>query len=500
MYHAQFGLERSLFGDGIAADAAVFRSPKHDQISAHFKLALGSPSSCLVLRGPAGVGKTTFTSAALRASSTRLALAWLNAAPTNAAELLELVLVELGVGTAGTTRVDRLQLWRQFQGEMRTTESRLFVVVERTEDFACEVLHALDSLTAADAAGNLGANLVLLGHAGIDEHLSAPVLESLRQRIRLRAELTPFTEAELQDYLRHQVACAGGHYDHVFAPGTVAALYRHSGGVARLANTLCATALELAASQQQKLLTAELVTKTAVSMLGLAEAAPAARSAAPVVERCSGNAADRRPSCTGRGAAQDGCARRACCVDAGRCTNPGRRPSRGGCANPARCAHRGRRPKPGCCRHHRGALHQPRRLRRPRLPPQSPPLRARGPRASNGSATAPARGNRFNSGTHAGSGTCAAFNPRSDSQNDLAARERTGAHRRVRVRRRRDRHHRRRHGGFPRPHGRGRAAAGAAEPARRTSGAPRAHRSSAPARRPPSLRPRPRRLLQPSRA
>ena len=283
MYHAQFGLERSLFGDGIAADAAVFRSPKHDQISAQFKLALGSPSSCLVLRGPAGVGKTTLTSAALRASSTRLALAWLNATPANAAELLELVLVELGIGTAGTTRIDRLQLWRQFQGEMRATESRLFIVVERTEDLACEVLHALDSLTAADAAGNLGANVVLLGHAGIDEHLSAPVLESLRQRIRLRTELTPFTEAELQDYLRHQVACAGGHYDNVFAPGTVAALYRHSGGVARLANTLCATALELAASQQQKLLTAELVTKTAVSMLGLAETAPVARSASPAV-------------------------------------------------------------------------------------------------------------------------------------------------------------------------------------------------------------------------
>ena len=296
MYHAQFGLERSLFGDGIAADAAVFRSPKHDQISAHFKLALGSPSSCLVLRGPAGVGKTTLTSAALRASSTRLALAWLNATPTNASELLELVLVELGISTAGTTRIDRLQLWRQFQGEMRATESRLFVVVERTEDLACEVLHALDSLTAPDAVGNLGANVVLLGHAGIDEHLSAPVLESLRQRIRLRTELTPFTEAELQDYLRHQVACAGGHFDHVFAPGTVAALYRHSGGVARLANTLCDTALELAASQQQKLLTAELVAKTAVSMLGLADAAPAARSAAVGGERDSSGLRGARSS------------------------------------------------------------------------------------------------------------------------------------------------------------------------------------------------------------
>lgn len=285
MYHAHFGLEKGLFDDGIASDAAVFRSPKYDAVAANFKLALGSQSSGVVLRGPAGVGKSTLTSAVLRASSTRLALAWLNATPVNAAELLELVLVEFGVNTVGTTRIERLQLWRQFQAETRATESRLFVVVERTEDLPTEVLHSLDSLTAADAVGNLGANFVLLGHAGIEQHLAAPVLESLRQRIRLRAELLPFTEAELQDYLRHQVACAGGHFDHVFAPGTVAALQRFSGGVARLANNLCETALDVAANQQQKLVTPELVTKTAQSVLGLADRALAARPVEPALVR-----------------------------------------------------------------------------------------------------------------------------------------------------------------------------------------------------------------------
>src|SRR5688500_7118100 len=112
MYHAHFGLQKGLFGDGIAADTAVFRSPKHDQVIAHFKLALGSPSAALVLRGPAGIGKTTLTAATLRASSTRLAMAWLNGMPTNATELLELVLVELGVNTVRTTRIERLQLWQ----------------------------------------------------------------------------------------------------------------------------------------------------------------------------------------------------------------------------------------------------------------------------------------------------------------------------------------------------------------------------------------------------
>ena len=279
MYHAHFGLEHGLFGEGIAEDSAVYRAAKHDRLVAHFKLALASPSSGVVLHGPAGVGKTTLTSAALRAISTRLALAWVGGMATNATELLELILVELGIGTLRTTRMERLQLWRQFQAEMRATDSRLFVVVERTEDLSTEVLHALDQLTAPDAVGNPGANLVLLGHAGIHDHLEAPLLDSLRQRIRLRAELEPFTEAELQDYLRQRVSAAGGQLDRIFAPGAVASLHRYSQGVARLVNTLCESALDVAAVQQQKQLTPELVAKTAVTLLGLGKAAIAAQPA-----------------------------------------------------------------------------------------------------------------------------------------------------------------------------------------------------------------------------
>ncbi|RPI63144.1 MAG: hypothetical protein EHM50_02785 [Lysobacterales bacterium] len=296
MYHVHFGLERGLFDEGIAADAAVFRNSKHDRLIAHFKLALASASSSIVLQGPAGVGKTTLTSTALRALSTRLALAWLNGMPTNAAELLELILIELGVSTLRTTRIERLQLWRQFQAEMRATDSRLLIVAERTEDLSVEVLHALDQLTAPDAVGNPGANLVLLGHAGIHEHLAAPLLDSLRQRIRLRAELEPFTEAELQDYLRHQTARAGGNYDHIFAPGTVAALYRYSNGVARLVNTLCESALDIAAVQHHKQLTPDFVARTAVSLLGLAEPASAARPVASAAAPVSGPPVETRPA------------------------------------------------------------------------------------------------------------------------------------------------------------------------------------------------------------
>jgi type II secretory pathway predicted ATPase ExeA len=281
MYHEHFGLKRPLFDSGIAQDQSVFRSGKHEQLIGHFKLALNSPCSVITLTGQPGIGKTTLTSAALRASETRIAMAWLGGTVTNATELLELLLAELGVDAERTTRVERLQLWRQFHSEMSATQSRVFVIAERADDLPIEVLRALDGLTAPDATGYTGANLILLGQAGLDAHLEAPALESLRQRVRLRARLEPFTEGELQDYLRHQVACAGGDFDRVFAPGTVAALYRHSAGVARLANHLCETALALSAGEQQKLLTAALVARVATGILGLAAAVPQTMSIPP---------------------------------------------------------------------------------------------------------------------------------------------------------------------------------------------------------------------------
>ncbi|HVY66687.1 MAG TPA: AAA family ATPase, partial [Gammaproteobacteria bacterium] len=282
MYEAHFGMRVRPFDGGIAQDLNVFRGGAQDAIIGKFKQALAAPDSVVVLTGSAGVGKTTLTSTALRATSTRLALAWLNAVPTNATELLELLLVELGVNAHRATRIERLQMWRQTLSELSATESRVFVIAERTEDLAPEVLRALDSLTAADANGFAGANVVLLGGPGLDPLLAQPAYDSLRQRIRLRQKIAPLAAAELDDYLRHRVASAGGDFDRVFAPGTTAAVQRYTGGIPRIANTLCDAALGIAAAESRPSLTPELIGRVAVELLGLGEhAAPPSAQTAP---------------------------------------------------------------------------------------------------------------------------------------------------------------------------------------------------------------------------
>ena len=280
MYQAHFGLKKPLFDNGIAQDAAVFLAPKHTEIAANCKLALTTSDSAIVLTGPAGVGKTTLMSAVLRNTSTRLALGWITVAPANAAELLELLLVELGFNAHRVGRVERVQMWRQFLNESSATSSRVYVIAERADELAPEILRAFDSLTAADPNGSLGANLVLLGQPALLDVLKSPLLDSLRQRIRLRQRLEPLTADELRAYLEHHAKLADSQVDKLFTRNAVAALHELSGGIPRLANNLCETALTLAATRNERLVAAEVLRHVAATMFGI-EPPPTTRAGAP---------------------------------------------------------------------------------------------------------------------------------------------------------------------------------------------------------------------------
>jgi type II secretory pathway predicted ATPase ExeA len=295
MYQAHFGLKKPLFDSGIAQDAAVFLAPKHDEIAGKCKLAFTTSDSAVVLTGPAGVGKTTLMSAVLRTTSTRLALGWITVAPANAAELLELLLVELGVNAHRMGRVERMQMWRQFLNESSATSSRVYVIAERADELGVDVLRALDSLTAADANGSLGANVVLLGQPPLLDLLKSPALDSLRQRIRLRERLDPLTSQELRAYLDQHAKLAGGQLSKIFTQNAVMALHELSGGIPRFVNNLCESALELAATRKEPLVTNDLVRHVAVSMLGIEppRALEAAVAAPASAERAQ---AEQKPS------------------------------------------------------------------------------------------------------------------------------------------------------------------------------------------------------------
>ncbi|MCS6946320.1 MAG: FHA domain-containing protein, partial [Steroidobacteraceae bacterium] len=85
--------------------------------------------------------------------------------------------------------------------------------------------------------------IILAGQPDLNEKLDAPEMVQLAQRIRLRFHLTALSQADLESYIKHRLNVAGAMDRELFAPDVYEKIYRYTGGVPRLINTLCDTAL-----------------------------------------------------------------------------------------------------------------------------------------------------------------------------------------------------------------------------------------------------------------
>jgi type II secretory pathway predicted ATPase ExeA len=105
--------------------------------------------------------------------------------------------------------------------------------------------------------------LVLFGMEELGGTLSLD--PSLLQRVDVRLQLSPFSAAESGAYLAHRLDRAGGSAA-LLAPETVDALYRYSGGVLRVLNTLADNALFEAALDESRQVGAEHVAAAAAQL------------------------------------------------------------------------------------------------------------------------------------------------------------------------------------------------------------------------------------------
>src|SRR3984957_13818036 len=98
--------------------------------------------------------------------------------------------------------------------------------------------------------------IILAGQPELTDKLNSPELVQLTQRVRLRFHLTALSRAETNAYIDHRLEVAGSQGRRIFADETYATIYRYTGGVPRLINTLCDTCLMAAFGRDQDTVTA----------------------------------------------------------------------------------------------------------------------------------------------------------------------------------------------------------------------------------------------------
>jgi general secretion pathway protein A len=278
MYQAHFGLSKNPF-QSIAEGDGVFEGSQQTKVIADLKTALTARDAIAVITGPVGVGKTTIVQRAMEKMGSERLVAILGRTQVGSDELVDLLLAQFGVVREPTKRFECLKTFNRILNQRAEASERVFIVIEDAERLGAELLEELEALTASDGGACAGANIVLMGPQKLDKLITRPSLERIRQRIRLQQTLERFTAEECEAYLRHRIKAAGGDFDAMFDAGAALMVRRCSGGIPRVINSLCETALTVAAENELSLVTGKIVFKVAVDVFGMSPGdAPASQA------------------------------------------------------------------------------------------------------------------------------------------------------------------------------------------------------------------------------
>ena len=245
MYLEHYGLAEAPYS--ITPDPRfVFLSERHRDALAHllFGIGQGGGGGFVQLTGEVGTGKTTLSRLLLEQLPDNTRVALLLNPRLGPVELLETVCEELHVDIAnargsGKALVDALNayLLRAYADGLRVV-----LIVDEAQNLSPDALEQVRLLTNLETDTQKLLQIVLIGQPELREALAKPELRQLAQRITARFHLTPLSEGETGDYLRHRFRIAGGRHFPMNA-SAVRRVHRHANGIPRLVNVIAERAL-----------------------------------------------------------------------------------------------------------------------------------------------------------------------------------------------------------------------------------------------------------------
>lgn len=241
-----FGLTAMPFARSVP-EAGLLRHKSFAEALTRLTLAVESRTPALLCAEP-GLGKSTLLGTfADRLDKTRSRLVYTALCSCGPFGLIGQLAQRYGIkprrSSALTAQVVLDELSRSGKEEI--------LVLDEGHRLPRESLDELRLLSNLDFDRTPPFALLLCGQPPLRDHLLEPEQGSLWQRIAIRANLAPLTDAETIDYLDRRLRAVGAQAT-VFRSGAVDKLFERTRGVPRLINNLATAALFAAATAGKK--------------------------------------------------------------------------------------------------------------------------------------------------------------------------------------------------------------------------------------------------------
>jgi len=246
--------------------AFLYSSNQHARAKAYMESTIWLADGFVVITGEIGSGKTTLIESFLEDLPENVVLAQISQTQLTPVEFLQAVLVEFGFKPFRKKKIELLAMLKDYMIEQYADGKTLLLIIDEAQNLSRRVLEEVRLLSGIESQKEKLMRIVLAGQPELARKLDSPRLEQLAQRVRLRFHLSALSKRETREYIEHRLEVAGADGRKLVEDDAHDIIFRYSGGVPRLINTLCDTAMLCAFAEGQPVITESLV-KTAVEEL-----------------------------------------------------------------------------------------------------------------------------------------------------------------------------------------------------------------------------------------
>jgi general secretion pathway protein A len=235
----------------------LYLSKQHARAKAYMESTIWFTDGFVVITGEIGAGKTTLIESFLKEIQSDVVVAQINQTQVSAVDFLQAILVQFGFSPFKMKKGEIIATLNNFLIEQYAAGRKVLLIVDEAQNLSLRVLEEIRLLSGVETTKEKVLRIILAGQPELNAKLDAPELVQLTQRVRLRFHLTALSQTETRGYIQHRLEVAGAGDREIFAADTFPVIFRFAGGVPRLINTLCDTAMMAAYTADRGLVTAQ---------------------------------------------------------------------------------------------------------------------------------------------------------------------------------------------------------------------------------------------------
>src|ERR1700722_9639020 len=252
MYEDFYGLREKPFA--LTPDPAyLYPAKRYRHALTMLEYVLAEASGFALITGEVGCGKTTVIRHFLESTRHQLNVGFITNTHPGFGGLLPWIMEALGMEVGQGSLSEQ---YRHFVGHIKREYEagrRAVLVIDEAQNLGVAGLEELRVLSNLNAGKHMLLQTILIGQPELRTTLGLQQLRQLAQRIAIDHHLEALRADETVGYVRHRLAVAGGRPD-IFTPEALERVHDSTGGIPRLVNLVCDTALVYGFSDQQTII------------------------------------------------------------------------------------------------------------------------------------------------------------------------------------------------------------------------------------------------------